>query len=175
VDQATNKADDLPAAQPTRRDSGATFVELLVAIVLLGIAVVATLAALRATVIGTAVERDHARAHQWLQAAVGAVQEADYVPCNDVGTFATAQQHMVHDYKTAIDATTTAPPGWGDSQLAVLSPIEVWDGNKYWTPTEAGVPDPCYKAAGFSLELITIQVQDPLGEIIEKVQVVKGD
>src|SRR5262249_19757657 len=150
VKRADHKAEKLPAAESPRRDRGVTFVELLVAIVLLGVAIVGTLTALRATVIGTTTERDHARAHQWLQAAVAAIQEADYVPCDDLGGYATAQQHMLHDYKADIDAGTTAPPGWQDSQLTVIDPIEVWDGNRYWKPADTPDPDDCFKSDGFS-------------------------
>lgn len=152
-----------------------TFIEVLVSIVLLGTAVVATLTALRVTVIGSETERDHARAHQWLQSAVGAIAEADYVPCDDPGTFATAQEHMIDDYLSAVRDETVPPPDWDPMQISVLSPIEVWDGNRYWTPAETSDPDDCFKDDGYSLQLITVEVRDTEGEIVESVQVVKGE
>src|SRR5690606_9875309 len=57
------------AHRPRRSDTGATFVEVLVAIVLLGTVVVGTLAGVRATLLSSAVDRDHANAHAWLQSA----------------------------------------------------------------------------------------------------------
>lgn len=172
--QAEREHIDVPR-RPRAPDRGTTFVELLVAIVLIGTAVVAILAALRTTIIGTVVERDHARAQQWLQAAVGAVGEADYVPCDDPGTFANAQLHMRNDYSGAIADTTEPPPGWSDSQLVIVAPIKVWDGNTYWDPADTSDPDDCFQAEGFSLQLITIQVTDPDGKLLESVQVVKSD
>lgn len=52
-----------------RRDSGATLIEILVSIVLIGTAVVATLGALRISMVGGTIHRDHANAHAWLQSA----------------------------------------------------------------------------------------------------------
>lgn len=158
-----------------RTDAGQSFVELLVAVVLIGTAVVATLAALRATVIGSALERDHARAQQWLQAAVGAIREADYVPCNDPGSYDSPQDHIVAVYQQAIVDVTTPPPGWSDSQIEILAPVKVWDGDVYWDPNDPDAPKTCFKADGFSLQLITVQVVDTDSQILETVEVVKDD
>ena len=150
-----------------------SFVEVLVAVVLLGIAGVAILTTLRVTVIGSATERDHARAQQWLQSAVGAIREVDYVPCDNADTYPTAQDHMIAKYDAAVKSAT-APPGWDpSSQIRVVGPIEVWDGSRYWTPAETADPDDCFQADGFSLQLVTIEVADTDGEIVETVQVVK--
>ncbi len=64
-----------------RRDRGSSFVELLVAIVLLGSAVVAVLVSLQATTIASITDADHARALAWLQAASDQVFEAERIPC----------------------------------------------------------------------------------------------
>lgn len=55
-----------PRRHRTDRDLGTTFIEILVAIVLLGMTVVATLVALSSTLVATALDRDHANAHAWL-------------------------------------------------------------------------------------------------------------
>ena len=80
--RATETAEHLPIADPSRRDRGASYIELLVAIVLLGTVVVGVLAAVRATVIGTRVERDHSKAQQWLQSAVGVIEAQDFASCD---------------------------------------------------------------------------------------------
>ena len=157
------------------RDEGTSLIEILIAIVLMGTAVGATMSALRVTVMASAVERDHARAHQWLQAASGALRETDYVPCDDVGPFGNAQAHMLSDYKDAVVNNTTAPTGWAASQIEVIGPIEVWDGNNYLRPAETSDADGCFKDKGFALQLISLQVRNPDGQIVESVQVVKDE
>lgn len=157
------------------RDQGVSLIEILIAIVLIGTAVGATMSALRVTVMASAVERDHARAHQWLQSASGALRETDYVPCDDPGPFGNAQAHMLADYDAAVAGDTSPPPGWVASQIEVVGPIEVWDGNSYLAPNETTDPDGCFKDEGFALQLITLQVRNPDGQIVESVQVVKDE
>src|SRR5687767_10386953 len=83
VERATKTAEDLPAAEPPRRDKGVSFIELLIAVVLLGTTIVALLTAVRATVIGTRIERDHSKAHQWLESAVGVIEAYKFAVCDD--------------------------------------------------------------------------------------------
>ncbi len=155
----------------SHRDAGSSFIEVLVAVVLLGIAVVGILTALRTTVIGTAVERDHSRAQQWLQSAVGVLAAEDRRDCDDGLGEATVRT----EYEAAIRAETgIIPPGWqADPQLTIVQPIKVWDGNQYWDPYDPSAPATCFDDDGFELQLITIQVTSPDGSILETVQVVK--
>src|SRR5262245_58399225 len=104
-------------------DRGATFVEVLVAIVLLGTVIVGTLAALRASVIGTRLERDHAKAHQWLQSAVGVVEDEPFGDCNTVST---DKVIIVDKYQDAIDADASKPDGFGGS--ITVTDLDVWNG-----------------------------------------------
>jgi len=155
------------------RDAGMTLVEVLVAIVLLGGAVAATLNTLAATVIGTRSERDHSRAFQWLQSATGVLQAAPRVGCELVAgdSYASGEQKVRLVYQDVIRNGVINPPDWQDYQLTIVEPVQTWDGTRYWKPNEA--PKPCYDGSGFKLQLITIQVTSPDGKIIETVQVVK--
>ena len=87
-------------------DTGTTFIEVLVALVLLGTIVVATLAGLRASIIGSQVDENNARGHAWLQAAADAIYATAYLACdaNPVSTIETA-------YQSAAD-TATRPAEW---------------------------------------------------------------
>jgi hypothetical protein len=156
------------------RDSGLSLVEILVAVVLLGTAVLATLTALRGTIIGTETERDHAKAYQWLQSAVGVLKASDRVGCDlgpaDVG-YTTGEEKVRLTYQQTIRDGVVNPVGWADYQLRIVGPVEVWDGTQYWDPAVA--PQPCYDDAGFKLQLIKIEVTSPSGKIIEDLQLVK--
>src|SRR5690349_10942005 len=63
-------------------DGGFTFIELLVAIVLLGTVVVATLAGLRAAIVAGTVDDNHSKTYAWLQAASDQIANTDYKSCN---------------------------------------------------------------------------------------------
>ena len=155
-------------------DRGMTLVEVLVAVVLLGTTVVATLGALSSTVLGSATERDHSRAYQWLQSAVGILKAADRVGC-DLGpadaAYTSGEQKVRLIYQQVMRDQVVNPTGWADYQLKVVQPVQVWDGTQYWDPSAA--PQSCYDSAGFKLQLVTIQVTSPNGKIIESLQIVK--
>lgn len=166
--------DEAPALRP-RRDRGMSFVEVLVAIVLLGTAVVATLTAMRATVIGTRLERDHSRAQQWLESAVGALQATDRLDCDVILAGYTSGEASVRgEYQEQIRLLVQNPPGWADSQITVVQPVKVWDGTRYWDPYDLSAPANCFDDDGYELQLVTMQVTSPDGDIIESVQVVKN-
>lgn len=161
----------------SRRDRGVTFIEVLVAVVLLGTVGVGVLAALRVSVDATRLERDHARAYQWLQSANGVLQASPRVSCGytlpDDALYASGEEKVRLQYEDAIRSSVVNPPGWGDSQITVLAPVKVWDGSRYWDP--AAAPKPCYDSDGYLLQLITLQVTSPDGDIIESIEVVKRD
>lgn len=159
------------------RDRGLTLTEVLVAVVLLGTVVLSVIGAVQASVIGSYTERDHAKAYQWLQSAVGVLQSVDRVGC-DLSvddTYSTGEEKVRLSYQTSIRTTVINPPGWTDSQLTVVTPIQVWDGTRYWNPADAltATGKDCFDSDGFELQLITIQVTSPDGRILETLQVVK--
>lgn len=155
-------------------DRGASLVEILVSIVLIGTVMISVLGALQISIIGSRVERDHARAHQWLQSAIGVLQAAPRVSCDELGTYSTGEQNVRAEYQSVIRSDAVLiPPGWADKQLDIVPSVKVWNGDKYLDPYTA--PQPCYDVDGFYLQLITIRVESPDGDIIETVEVVKND
>ena len=88
------------------RDLGATFIEMLVSIVLLGTVVVGSLTALRATIIATEIDADHANAYTWLQSAADAIDDAAYVGCDTA-----SNNTIVAAYQAAANAASRRRSG----------------------------------------------------------------
>jgi hypothetical protein len=170
VTEATTKADDLPQRDRPRRDTGATFIELLVAIVLIGTVVIGVLTAVRATVIGTRVERDHSKAQQWLQSAVGVIEAQDFASCDPaVINGATVEAA----YQAAVDHPTLGakrPFGFAGAIIDVKTP-EVWDGTKFVAFNSQSV---CYDQLRLRQQRVLIEVTHPNG-IVESVEMIKVD
>lgn len=170
-----------------RRDRGVSLIEILISVVLLGTVVVAVLGALQMSIVGTRLERDHAKAYQWLQSANGVLQAAERVGCDYDPTdpadpllddpadlpYADGEEKMRLRYQRLVRSDVVNPPGWENRQLAVLYPVKIWDGSRYWEPAVA--PQPCFDTDGYYLQLITLQVTNPAGDIIETIEVVKRD
>jgi Tfp pilus assembly protein PilX len=146
-----------------RRDRGTSLVEILMAIVLLGTAVGAMLTTMRVTINASALQRDHANAHAWLQSAADVLYGA---PRADCGTQTVSRQTEVRNTYQGIVSGTENPENWPSSNIEVVSPVLFWDGDEYQLT--------CYDDDGVNLQLITIQVRNLDGRIIESVQVVKG-
>lgn len=169
--RCSTKAEDRKEQDRSRSDRGMSFVEVLVAIVLLGTAVIATLTAVRASVIGTTIERDHSKAQQWLQSSVGVIEAYDFADCSTVTLSGAAIESA---YQSAIDDPVSGaktPYGFDDGQIDVAIP-EVWDGTRY---VDFGSQTQCLDDDLLRQQLVTIEVQSPDGRIIESVQMVKRD
>ena len=146
------------------RDGGQSLVEVLIAIVLTGTLAVAGMITLRASIAGSALDRDHANAHAWLQSASDILYGAARADC---GTEAAPTADAVADAYNAIIRTTTNPRGWDRMLIKVVRPVVFWDGEDEYQNT-------CYDDSGINLQLVTIQVSAPDGRIVESVQIVKG-
>lgn len=155
---------------PTRRDPGMSFIEVLVAIVLLGTVVVGVLTAVRATVIGTRIERDHSKAQQWLQSAVGVIEGYNFANCDTLTVSGAAVEAA---YQAAIDNVTTGakrPYGFTTATIDVKEP-EVWNGTQF---VAFSTQSTCYDQFLLRQQLVTIDVSHPNG-ILESVEMVKRD
>ena len=156
--------------QRHRRDDGISFVEILVSIVLLGMVVTAILATLNTSIASSSLNRNHANAHAWLQSASDLLYGSAREDCGtELATAAqrTLDEERVRDRYSQIVRTTSNPEGWVDDRISVLEPVLFWDGDSTYQTT-------CYDDGGVNLQLITIEVRDPEGRIVESVQVVKG-
>ena len=175
--QAEREQIDAPR-RPRAPDHGTTFVELLVAIVLIGTVIVATLAGLRATIIGTTLDRDHANAHAWLQSATDLLYGEPRRDCGaaagDIDQNGTdeadnieraAVRAVILGAYQAVVAGVSNPEGWPASNITVYD-VLYWDGDSY-QPT-------CYDDFGINLQLIKLRVRDLDNKIVEEVEVVKG-
>jgi len=145
------------------RDGGQSLVEVLIAIVLTGTLAVAGMITLRASIVGSTLDRDHANAHAWLQTATDVLYGA---PHNDCGTEAVPEPTKVADAYDFVIKATSNPRNWSKDLIQVVRPVKFWDG-------KTAFGDVCY-GAGINLQLITIQVSAPDGRIVESVQIVKG-
>ncbi|MCU1346263.1 MAG: hypothetical protein JWL70_2529 [Acidimicrobiia bacterium] len=145
-----------------RQDDGMSLVEVLVAIMLLGIGGVALMVGL-ATVIKSG------RSHRGLAeddvalvlAATAATDEAQvpYIPC------ATAAQYS---------SAALRPVGWSASDLSV-SAIQYWTGTGF-QPSVAACMDNDAAAGPFArLQLLTIRAVNPNGGAVHTINVVKRD
>jgi Tfp pilus assembly protein PilV len=172
---ASRGAERNPPLRRGRADSGTSFIELLVAVVLLGITIVAVLTAVRATVIGTTLERDHSKAQQWLQSAVGIIENEAFADCNTVILDGPAIQQVYQtaiDYVPATESGAKPPFNFVGATITVQIP-DVWDGNQFVLFSEQGLL--CFDNKLLRQQRIQIDVTSPNGKVIESVQVVKSD
>jgi prepilin-type N-terminal cleavage/methylation domain-containing protein len=168
TEQLKQPEDGVPALRP-HRDRGVTFVELLVAIVLLGTVVVATLTGLRAAIIGTEVDEDHARAYAWLQAASDEIYAATYLPCH-VNTNVVIK----NQYQLAV-ATASRPADWTVASGATITIDTVQYlsrsvSNDLWGAicASGNAGSPVYP------QLIKITVKDPSLQFSATIEVIKS-
>ncbi len=145
-----------PAAGATT-DRGSTFIELLVAIVLLGIVVVAVLAGLAASIRGTEIHRDESNAATRLLEAVEFVKDHPYIQCNVIPGPAT-------QYGDAV--ALIAPAGWTYDVTDVDVDDDLFPG---W-PFEEG----CFGNTG-PLELVTVEVTHAETGTTRSVDIVKRE
>jgi type II secretory pathway pseudopilin PulG len=101
-----------------RTDRGATLVEFVVAITLMGLVVTAVLVSLRTTTVGSTIDRDQAMAFEWLQAASDRVYNGPRQPC--YGTAPTPQ--AAYD---ALAKQANRPQGWDIASGATIEVISV--------------------------------------------------
>lgn len=141
-------------------DSGVTFIEVLISIVLLGTATVGILTALRTAVIGTAIERDHARAHEWLQSASEIlVNDVAYSDCDT--NSATAIKDA---YQASLRGNVSIVPNqWGAPQISVVGPVTFGQSSGLYAST-------C--ASDIDRQLVKLEVTNTDGRIVEQVEVV---
>jgi hypothetical protein len=160
------------------RDAGVSFVEILVAIVLLGTVAVGVLTAVRTTVIASSIDRDHANAHAWLQSASDLLYGHPRADCGhpdgdidgngvdepDAAERAVMNARVVSDYQLVVSGVTNVE-GWPSSGIRVTD-VLYWDGDQY--------QDVCFDDFGINLQLVRISASSPDGSIVEEVEVIKG-
>jgi Tfp pilus assembly protein PilV len=157
-----------------RRDAGVSLVEILIAIVLISTVVVATLTALRTTIMASAADRDHANAHAWLQTAADMLYARDLITCGsmDPGNPANDIALIANEYEKTIQQTDN-PEGWSAPNISVIG-LEWWsiDINSSGVGTEAW--GTVCDAKDTNLQKVELQVTAESGRIVEEVEVIIG-
>lgn len=140
-----------PRTLRLRSESGDTLVEVLLTVVIVGIAFVALLAGLGTSVRLSGVHRGQANADIAIVSAADAVKTQPYVPCPDVTTASYSPT-----------AGVSLPPGWSASNLTITA-VYGWNGQQF---------TPCQKEDG-GLQLVSILATTPDGKSTEAIDVVK--
>ena len=162
-------------------DRGASLVEILVAITLMGTVVAAVIASVFVSVNATAYERDHAKAQQWLQAAVGVIEAVDFEGCDPA---VINGANVKKAYQDAVNVAQVDTNGDGeindddgarrpweyDGELIVGDP-KVWDGDKF---VEFESQSVCYDQSRLRQQLVPLTVTHPSG-VNESVEMIKVD
>jgi prepilin-type N-terminal cleavage/methylation domain-containing protein len=165
----------LPLHKPRHRsDEGFTLVEILVTIVLMGTTMVAVLLSLQTTIGATVVDRDHATAFSWLQAASDEIYRVPRIPCTQ------GQAAAITAYDVAAKSVDR-PPAWVDEPAAGIRVTTVEylgkvspDADFEWDAAY------CFEGVGFETsklytQRVTIQVTSPNGELVKTLQMVKSE
>lgn len=140
-------ADDDVAGVAAPRDIGASFIEMLVAVVILGTAGVAVLTALAAAATGASTHRDVARAQQWLASAGDAIADVNvdadqYVPCAQPG-----------DYQPIVESIRSA-----DAPAITVTEVEYWTAAQAFDPSHANCDGATgHYATGQRLQRVTLE------------------
>ncbi len=158
-----------------RRDRGVSLIEILVAVVIMGMGVTAVLVGLRTTTKASTIDEQHAISFAWLQAASDAVYKAPRVSC-DGNTKAT----VIAAYNAAVQPPSVPKPtSWPNPAAASIAVTNVQflgkpnpDANYEWGDTyclEGGL----YANSPQYTQRVTIRTTSP-GGLVKTLQMVKG-
>ncbi len=157
-----------------RSDRGVSLIEVMIAVVLLATVVAATLTALTTTITASALDRDHANAHAWLQTAADMLYARDLDQCDPAVTPATEIADTIAEYQSTIQQTDN-PEGWSAVNIQIIG-LEWWSididpvtgvGTEAWgTQCDSG---------DTNLQKIELRVTAEDGRIVEEVEVIIGD
>jgi prepilin-type N-terminal cleavage/methylation domain-containing protein len=165
-------------------DHGFTLIEVLVVITLMGICVVAVLAGMRATISATVIDRNHAVAFEWLQAASDEIYQVGRVSCapdpsNPSQPF--GRDAAIAQYDKAAQ-TAAVPPVWNGTTATIsvtnveyLGRVTV-DSDFEWAPSfcfeGAGTE---YQSSPLYTQRVTIQATGPDGAMVQTLEMVKSE
>jgi len=155
-------------------DRGVSLIEIMIAVVLLGTVVAATLTALTTTITASALDRDHANAHAWLQTAADMLYARELDQCDPAVAPATEIADTIAEYQSTVQQTDN-PEGWSAANIRVVD-LEWWSididpvtgvGTEAWgSQCDSG---------DTNLQKIELRVTAEDGRIVEEVEVIIGD
>lgn len=139
-------------------EEGYTLIEMLIAVMILGLSVVGIISGLSALVFASDVHRRQADAATVLVSAGEAIKDPvrnPYIDCAGSTTYDPARE-------VSLPAST---PAWSSTAITILK-VEYLDGGASFTSV-------CNDAAGVHAQLVTIQVKDPTSRATLTLDVVK--
>jgi hypothetical protein len=147
----------------------------------MGTVVIAVVSSVFVTIKATTYERDHAKAQQWLQAAIGVIEAVDFQSCDPAVITGANVQKAYQDAVTVgrvdtnndgvVNGDDGARRPWEyDGTLTVQVP-EVWDGTKYVPFNSQSV---CYDQSRLRQQRVRMVVNHP-GGVEESVEMIKVD
>jgi Tfp pilus assembly protein PilV len=154
------------------RDAGLTLVEVVIAVVLMGLVVVATLSLLIGVIKASTLHRDHANAHAWLQTAADMLYARELDRCDPSSSTPIATQRgAIMDAYEATVRETKNPSGWAAKNIEVID-LEFWHITKAADDSleEDWVTDRCTT----DLQKVGLRVRAEDGRIVEEVEVIIG-
>lgn len=127
-----------PSSRPP--DQGASLIEILVAVVLLGSAGVGVLASLAAAATGASVQRSMSSAQVWLATTGDAISDARGVYLDCAGN---STSEIIDAYQDVVDAVSVV-----DAPHVVVADVKFWDGSGFGTD--------CHYDAGNRLQQVEL-------------------
>jgi hypothetical protein len=161
-------------------------IEVLIAIVLMGLAVTATMTTLTATITATSLDRDHANAHAWLQTGVDMLYAQELINCGAIGTdndgdsvttasdsdgVMTTFGDVKNDYQSTLRQTDN-PEGWPDANIEVID-LQFWNIEKL----ASGLGTEAWSTScdnDTTLQRLLVRVRGADGRIVEETEVIIG-
>ena len=166
------REDPTVTTRPHGTDHGMTMVEILVSVVLIGTVLAATLGAMRISILGGTVHRDHANAHAWLQSASDVLYARTKVDCSSTDPDG-GKAAILALYQPTVDVVAN-PETWTNAQIRIVD-VQFWNA----TDTDHdGVVEYrfgviCQDTINLALQRITLEVRSPNGRIIDQVELIK--
>jgi hypothetical protein len=148
-------------------------IEVVISVVLMGTVMSVVLSGLSTTIKASALDRDHANAHAWLQTAADMLYARELITCGtrDATDPVADIKLIAAEYQSTIRQTAN-PEGWPDANISVID-LEWWSidivdgvGTEAWG-TKCDTPET-------DLQKIELQVVGEDGRIVEEVEVIVG-
>ena len=159
-----------PKSSP--RDDGLTLIEVIVAVMLMGLVVASTMTLLVGVISASGLNRDHANAHAWLQTAADMLYASELDRCDPDSTVPVATQRLeiMDGYETTVRETEN-PSGWNANNIEVID-LEFWHIARAADESldEQWVTDRCTT----DLQKVELRVRGVDGRIVEEVEVIIG-
>jgi prepilin-type N-terminal cleavage/methylation domain-containing protein len=161
---------------------GFSLIEVLIAVAIMGIAVVAVLGAIGTQIKGVAVHRSQSNAAAVLGSAVELLKgNVAYKDCAAVSPPNAGYSAYLNAAQTAVVPADWASQGWTAAKAVTITAISYWNGTSFPDPASAGyaASNTCHDSDStdtygvLRMQSIRVVVTDPRGDDVETIDVVK--